>query len=151
MTCKAEHWAFAGFVALLAWTCDAVAGGPEPAVWQRQWKLSAVTCPTCTPSGLATLRARQGTKVVLSLHSISNPFYQDCPSGADYTDIRPRAPREAATYLGQKVEHLRTSAPLAGLLRCAEGDGPSNVIGKIIIDGDHAYLADESGAILELR
>jgi hypothetical protein len=128
------------------------ADGLANSAWQRTWTFVAVTCTSCAPPDIAALKSQLGAKLILSPDTIRNPFYQDCMADADYDDIRPRPAAAVRGFLGKsRLPNLRAATPLAGRLRCATTSGPPNVIGKIVIDTDRAYLLDESGAILILE
>lgn len=128
---------------------SACAQGP---VWQRTWTVHGFDCPQCNPADRAWLTARAGQTITLAPDRFTNPLYEDCTSGPDYTDIRPRGKTEVLDFLGpRRLPALVSARPLAGLVRCAQPVGPPNVVARLVIDGHRAYLLHESGAIVELR
>jgi hypothetical protein len=47
---------------------------------------------------------------------------------------------------------MTTSFPWVGAVACSPPQGhPGNVVARMVIDGDRAYLLHESGAVISLR
>jgi hypothetical protein len=139
----------------LAALVGSLAGLPACAqtpAWQRAWTVHAFDCATCSAEDRAWLKARVGQQVVMARDRFLNPLYEDCPAGADYSDLLSRSPAEAAKLLGTgKLPVLQSARPLAGEVRCQQPSGPPNVVARIVIDGQRAFLLHESGAVLRLR
>ncbi|MGX9963107.1 hypothetical protein ACVFYP_07270 [Roseomonas sp. F4] len=123
-------------------------GGPAPD-WQRAWVAESFICAACSPEDRQWLTARLGQTVLLAPDRFLNPFYEDCTSGADYSDLMPRSRAEALRHFrGVTVVAER---PISGLVRCASASGPPNIVARLLIEGDRALLLHESGAVLQLR
>ncbi len=137
----------------LAWWvmlgASACAQGP---VWQRSWAFQSFDCPSCSAEDRSWLQSRIGQVVVIAPERFLNPLYEDCSTGADYSDIRLRSAEEARQFLGRnRLPPLAAAAPLAGQVRCRLPSGPPNVVARIVIDGKRAFLLHETGAVLMLR
>ncbi|MBL6077042.1 hypothetical protein JMJ56_03425 [Belnapia sp. T18] len=130
----------------------ACAHAETPPGWQRTWRVAGIDCPRCSPADRAWLAARQAERVVFGRDAFTNPFYEDCPQGVDYADLRPRPATEARGFLGAgRLPALGDAMPLAGAVRCADRAGPPNTVARVVIDGPRAYLLHESGAVLRLE
>ena len=135
--------------------CVAILAFPACAqmpAWQRAWTLQSYDCPQCSPQDRDFLHSQLGGKVLLLPEKFSNPTYEGCLDLPDYRDIRPRSPVDARQYLGNgRLPALSAGEPLAGLVRCRDVSGTPNVVARIVIDGQRAFLLHESGAVLNLR
>ncbi len=141
-----------GAFLLLGCAASGAAAAQSQPSWQRSWTVSAFDCPACSPEDRAWLQARLGEVVTIEPSRFLNPLYESCPSGPDYSDIRPRDRGAAMGFLGSaRLPETVADAPLAGSIRCAEPSGPPNTAARIVIDGQRAFMLHESGAIIELR
>ncbi len=126
-------------------------GDPTPA-WQRAWTMDGFDCARCSHEDRAWLEARRGQRVVFGPTAFTNPFYESCPEGVDYADIRPRPVAEARAFLGAgALLPLTEISPLAGTVRCADRAGPPSTVARVVLDGARAFLLHESGAVLHLH
>jgi hypothetical protein len=144
--------AMALLVAASLITLSSAAMGESTPVWQRAWVMDGFDCAYCSREERTILDKMRGQSVVFGTTAFTNPFYESCPVGVDYGDIRPRSAAEARALLGSgSLPPLIEASPLAGLIRCADRAGPPNTIARVVIDGTNAFVLHESGAILHLH
>ncbi|MBM3623201.1 MAG: hypothetical protein FJX20_21170 [Alphaproteobacteria bacterium] len=120
--------------------------------WQRSWTIERVICPTCDARALAGINQAVGQRIVLAPERFTNPLYESCEKGVDYSDIKPRPADVAARSMLPGTLPATSDSVLAGAVKCSrEGGRPGNTVARVVFDGATGYYLFEEGAIIVLK